>query len=365
MSGGADERILYNYEYARRVRACFIGAGGHAYRNVYPAFRYAPVDLRAVCDLDGDRAAAVAKLFGAESSYTDHRAMLAAEKPEAVFIVTSYTPDGFVQATQLAMDALEAGAHVWMEKPTASTSGEVRALMAKSAQAERFVMTGLKKVFFPTVAKAKEIISSPAFGAPSSIYVRYPQSLPPFEARGDKVKMLGFLDHIYHPAAILHFLMGPIERFSYEWEPTNGASVAAIRFKSGAVGTLHLAAGQSGASPLERLEVIGKGANLVIENGAKLTYYRRAKYKEYGRSGSFLHEDEAAPLIWEPEFSLGNLSNANLFTLGYAQEVRAFCESVLTETAPARGTLEDCLEIMKAFDAYRDNEAGAAIRVNA
>src|SRR4051794_39721503 len=107
--------ITYNFEYERRLKACFIGAGGHSYRNIYPSLRYAPVDLAAVCDVDGGRAAQYARLFGAGRSYTDHREMLAAEKPEVVFIVTSYHPDGRVQATDLAQDVLAAGAHVWME----------------------------------------------------------------------------------------------------------------------------------------------------------------------------------------------------------------------------------------------------------
>jgi predicted dehydrogenase len=356
-----SEHVRYNFEYERRVKTCFIGAGGHAFRNVYPTFRYAPVDLMAVCDLNAERAGAVARLFGAERSYTDHRQMLAAEKPEAVFIVTAYHPDGRVQATDLALEALAAGAHVWMEKPTAASVAEVKQLMAAAAAADRFVMTGLKKVFFPAVAKVKEIISTPAFGAPSSIYVRYPQHIPAFAERGELPKMLGLLDHIYHPAAIIQHLMGPIERLTYEWEPTCGASVAALRFASGAVGCLHLAAGASGSSPLERLEVIGRGANVVVDNGVKLTYYRRARYPEYGRADNWLSDEEHAPLHWEPEFSLGQLYNSNLFTLGYAQEVRHFCDSVLSGQAPTRGGLADVLEIMTLFEAYRTTDAGRTI----
>ena len=56
--------IRYNFEYERRLKACFIGAGGHAYRNVYPTFRYAPVDLVAICDLSLHRANDFARLFG-------------------------------------------------------------------------------------------------------------------------------------------------------------------------------------------------------------------------------------------------------------------------------------------------------------
>jgi predicted dehydrogenase len=145
-----QREIRYNFEFDRRVKACFIGAGGHAYRNVYPALRYAPVELLGVCDLDQARAEKVARLFGAEAAYTDHRDMLDRERPELVFIVTAYNPDGRVQATDLALEALEAGAHVWMEKPTAASLAEIDALREASARTGRMVMTGLKKTFFPT-----------------------------------------------------------------------------------------------------------------------------------------------------------------------------------------------------------------------
>ncbi len=353
--------VRYNHEYQTRVRACFVGAGGHAFRNVYPTFRYAPVELLAVCDLDEGRAKAYARQFGAERAYADHRRMFEAERPEAVFIVTSYDPDGTIQSTRIAIDALAAGAHVWMEKPAAASLAEVAQLSAAAERAGRFVMTGLKKVFFPTVEKVKSIITSEAFGQPTSIYVRYPQSMPPLAERGDALKMLGLLDHIYHPAAILNYLMGPIERLTYEWEPRRGASVASLRFESGAVGVLHLAAGASGASPLERLEVVGEGSNVIVDNGARLTWYRKARTPSYGRSASFLVDDDVAPLHWEPEFSLGQLYNNNLFTLGYAQEVRHFCDCVLAGTPPTRGSLDDVRQIVRLFEHYRSVDAGRTV----
>ena len=361
---GPDDYVRFNHEYDRRIRACFIGAGGHAFRNVYPTFRYAPIELLAVADLDGERARVVGRQFGAERSYTDFREMLRIERPEAVFIVTAYDPDGSIQATTIAMEALAAGAHVWMEKPTAASVADVRGLMERSEATGRFVMTGLKKVFFPSIEKVRAIIDSGELGRPTSVYVRYPQAIPPLGERSDDVKMRGLVDHIYHPAAILQYLMGPIERFSYEWEAVRGASVASLRFVSGAVGVLHFAAGISGASPLERLEVIGEDANVVVDNGAKLTFYRRYKRANYGRTPTYIVEDEAAPLVWEPEFSLGQLYNSNMFTLGYAQEVRAFCDCVLTDTAPDRGSLRAVLEIVKLFEAYRRTDAGVLATIN-
>ena len=356
-----SSEVKYRFEYEDRIRCAFIGAGGHSYRNVYPSLQYAPVDLVAVCDLDRERAAGYASLFGAARSYTDHREMLEKERPTAVFIVTSYTPEGRVQATDLASDCLRAGAHVWTEKPTAASVAEILALQKESAAADRHVMTGLKKVFAPAMEKVKQIIDSPEFGAVGSLSVRYPQHLPEFDRRGDLNAMRGFLDHIYHPAAVVNYLMGPIERFSYERDPVNGSSVTTMRFASGAVGSLHLAAGAAATSPLERVEVTGAGANVVVDNGVSLTYYRAGGRLPYGRSASYVVPEHAAPLHWEPEHSLGQLYNKNLFYLGYVPEILHFCESVLGGAPPRKGTLDDSLAIMRLFEAYQQNPEGTTI----
>jgi len=361
MSHHTQREIRYNFEYERRIKACFIGAGGHAYRNVYPALRYAPVELLGVCDLDIGRAAKFAKLFGAERAYSDHREMFEKEKPDLVFLVTAYHPDGRVQATDLALEALAAGAHVWMEKPTAASLVEIEQLHAASAAAGRMVMTGLKKTFFPTIEKLKDLIGSPQFGPLTSINVRYPQSLPAFSDRADLVKMQSFLDHIYHPGAILHYLGGPIERVSYEREETTGATVTNMRFRSGAIGTLHFTAGQSGASIFERVEIIGQGANAIVENGTSLTYFRKADLPAYGRAASFLQPDENAALLFEPEHSLGQLYNNNLFYLGYVPEILHLTDAILEGKAITKGTLETAGEIMKLFEFYRRTDAGVTI----
>ncbi len=351
-------QIKYQFEYERRLKACFVGAGGHSFRNVYPALRYAPVDLAAVSDIALDRAQAYAKLFGGERAYADHREMFAREKPEIVFVVTAYHMDGRVQATDIAKDALAAGAHVWMEKPTAASLDEVRDLAARAKAADRQVMTGIKKVFFPAIEKLGEIVASPAFGRLSSLYLRYPQALPPTDKRGDLVAMQSFLDHIYHPAAILNFLGGKIARASYEWEPHNGGSVLSFRYASGAIGTAHFAAGSSGASPFERVEAVGEGANAVVDNGTKLTYYRRAALPTYGRAASFIQPDACAPLHWEPENSLGQLYNNNMFFLGYVPEILHLCDAVLDGRKIAKGSLDDVAEIMKLFEFFRRTPAG-------
>jgi predicted dehydrogenase len=333
---------------------------------VYPCLQYAPVELVAVCDRREDRAREFARLFGAAAAYADHQEMLAREKPQVVFIVTGYDADARPTYPPLAMDVMRAGAHAWIEKPPAASTEEIRSMMAVEAETGRFTMVGFKKMFFPTVAKAAEIAARPEFGGIASVALRYPQSLPSVEKRGDARAMLGFLDHLCHPASILQRIAGPVERFSYEREPINGGLAVSLRFRSGSVGCLHLAAGSSGTSPLERLEVIGRGANVVVENGCRLTYYRPGRRGEggYGRSASFIGPDDGAPLRWEPEFSLGQLYNKGLFLLGYAPEILAFCDYALRGEPPAHAGLTDALAITELYEAFVGAGEGEVVYLN-
>ena len=360
-------RVTYAFEYPKRLRAGFVGCGSHSWRNVYPTFQYAPLDLVALADPKQERALAYARQFGvpAEHVYQDHREMLAHQPLDVVFAVTNYDERGHPRYPEIAVDAMDAGAHVWIEKPPAANVEEVQMMLDAERRTGRFVLVGYKKMFFPAIAKAKEIVSrAQEFGTPAQIYVRYPQSLPPqslppLEERQDENRrMVSFLDHFFHPAAIVHRLMGPVTAVSCTREPLNGGSFSTLRFASGAAGVMHLAAGQAGTSPLERIEVIGKGANVVVENGVKLTYYRKGSRGEggYGRAASFIGSDEGAPIVWEPEFSLGQLYNKNLFALGYAPEVIYFTECALAGTRPAYANLDDTLDLMRWYAAYRQPE---------
>jgi hypothetical protein len=141
---------------------------------------------------------------------------------------------------------------------------------------------------------------------------------------------------------------------------STGGSMTLLRFAGGAVGSLHLSAGQPGTMPLERTEILGDGGGaVVIDNNLRVTYYRPGGSPEggYGRAGSFYEttrdDVETAPLFWEPEFSLGQLYNKGLFLLGYAPEIRYFCECALSDTIPTKGNLADARELLQIFEAYR------------
>jgi predicted dehydrogenase len=349
-----------------RIRAGFIGCGSHSFRNVYPTFQFAGVDLIATCDLDAAKSAAYAEQFAAERSYSDYHEMLAKEQLDAVFVVTNYDTDGSPRFMRIAQECMRAGVHVWTEKPPSASVAEVQETIRVSGETGKFTAVGFKKMFFPAIEKAHEITRKPEFGAINTIYARYPQWLPSEAEKPDRASfaMIGFLDHIVHPMSIIHYIAGKVRTLQYR-RSAGGGGFAMLEFASGATGIIHFAHGISGTSPLERMEVIGTGANVFVDNGVKLTYHRPGGRGPggYGSTTNFIGPDEGAPIVWEPEFSLGQLYNKGLFVLGYYGEVKYFADCVRTNTPPAKTGLDDVLEITKVYEAFLRPE-GELVVVN-
>jgi predicted dehydrogenase len=213
---------------------------------------------------------------------------------------------------------------------------------------------------FPAIVKAKEITTYPEFGKPSTIIAKYPQSIPAQDEKADlkgNPQLIGFLDLLCHPMSIINHLMGRINTLYYE-RSTNGGGFASFKFESGAAGALHFSAGQSGTCPLERLEVIGEGANVIVENGIRLIYHRPGQRGPggYGGSPSFIGPDEGAPMVWEPEFSLGQLYNKGVFLLGYYGEIAYFADCVRDNRKPEKAGLEDAIEVTRVYEAFMQPE---------
>src|SRR5215213_8532206 len=94
------------------LKAAIIGAG-HIARQHLACLREIPgVQIAGVADLSRAMAESTADRFGVKGWYTDHRRMLDETRPDVVHITTP-PPSHFA----LSMDALNAAAHVIVEKP--------------------------------------------------------------------------------------------------------------------------------------------------------------------------------------------------------------------------------------------------------
>jgi predicted dehydrogenase len=97
---------------AERLRLGLIGCGSRG-QHVFELFlRNTSVQATALCDVFADRAAEAKKLAAEAQVFTDHRQVLAGTAVDAVLIAT---PDHW--HAPIAIAALEAGKHVYVEKP--------------------------------------------------------------------------------------------------------------------------------------------------------------------------------------------------------------------------------------------------------
>jgi predicted dehydrogenase len=111
------------------IKVAFIGSGGIAGYHLGHLEKIKEAQMVGFCDVDRARAAARAKHYKAKA-YTDHRKMLDATKPDAVYVCTPPFAHG-----QFELDAVARGCHLFVEKPIALTldlAHQIRDAIAKA-----------------------------------------------------------------------------------------------------------------------------------------------------------------------------------------------------------------------------------------
>ncbi len=124
--------------------------------------------LAYACDLDPARAAALSGAYPGSKSSTDHREAIADSSVGAVVVSTLNS-----SLAPIALDAVNAGKHVLLEKPGALGAGQLRELKQAAEQKGVSVRIGYNHRFHPALLKAREIVDSGALGPLMFLRGRY------------------------------------------------------------------------------------------------------------------------------------------------------------------------------------------------
>ena len=119
------------------------------------------VELVAAVDLNEARLNAICEQNHIPHAYTNVSAMLAAEQPDLVSLVTPPA----THAT-LAVECLDAGAWVYSEKPLCASLAEFDAISAAEARTGRYVSTVFQWRFGSAAKHVKRLIETQALGKP-------------------------------------------------------------------------------------------------------------------------------------------------------------------------------------------------------
>jgi predicted dehydrogenase len=358
--------MRYSYEYDRKLQVGYIGAGEHSFRNILPALQYAPIDLVAITDHRTERGLAVARQFGARRFYPNHLALLGKEtKLDAVMIVVGPDEEGRPRYPELAAEALTAGFHVWVDSPPCISAKEISVFTNACIKRHKYMAVGFRRQFMPAYEQAREIITDDAFGQVASYAYRFPLALPDAVRRRNDRGMSSFLP-ITDVLALLASLFGEVQGLSMV-RHSNGSAVISLQHAGDVLGALHLTAGQSLSAPRERLEVVGNRESLVVEDGLRLTYFRRVtpvSAELAGRQDRYQMGDlSSAPLVWSPVYDPDEPATHSVAQSGYLGSIRAFAEQLLAGQPPQRGTLVEVLHVMTVFDRIRHGKEREWIEV--
>jgi predicted dehydrogenase len=116
-------------------------------------------ELVAIADLDENRLGHVGLLYPGAIKTTDHRVVVEHEEIDAVVVAT---PMGTHK--QLGLEVLEAGKHLFLEKPMATSSDDCRALIALAEEKGLHLMVGHTFLYAPAVRKIKSLVDGGELG---------------------------------------------------------------------------------------------------------------------------------------------------------------------------------------------------------
>ena len=141
-------------------RVGVIGPGWYGKCDVFRLIQVAPVEVVSICDVDSRMADQAADLIaGRQASkkrpriFSDYREML---RQKDLDIVTIATPDHWHALTMI--DAVKAGADVWVQKPISVDVAEGRAMLAAARKYGRVVQVGTQRRSTPHLVEARDRI---------------------------------------------------------------------------------------------------------------------------------------------------------------------------------------------------------------
>ena len=141
------------------MRVGIIGCGGVAERHLIPLRRLTGVEIVGVADPNESNAQAIARLLGIRHIYRDAESLLNAQRPDVVHILT---PPQFHR--DLSIPAMEAGCHVFVEKPMALNVEEADEMIAASRHHGVTLGVCHNHLFLPAVIEAQELVARGALG---------------------------------------------------------------------------------------------------------------------------------------------------------------------------------------------------------
>jgi predicted dehydrogenase len=298
-----------------------LGAGNFAVRTLLPALRSAGFRFHTVVSSGSISGPVAGEKFAFERVATDPQAVLEDPEIDAVVVLTRHDSHA-----EFARRALEAGKHVFVEKPLALTEAELDAIAEAAGRSGGTLMVGFNRRFAPLTERARRLLRGRA-GPLSVIATMNAGSTPRDHWTQDPAigggRIVGEACHMIDLARAL--VGSPIVDLdvvvarNHQGSPIDDIAHLGLRFADGSTAVVNYLASGSRAYPKERVECFFDGKTLMVDNWRRL--------RTFGLPSSLLS--------WPSKMDKG-----------HSAEIVAWIRSV-RDGGPAPIPLEELLEVSR------------------
>ncbi len=261
-----------------------IGAGNFTGQVILPALQKTKIRLKTIASGGGVSGTLMGKKFGFGESTTDAEKIISDPEINTVFITTRHDTHA-----RFVLKALEAGKHVFVEKPLCLTLQELEEIAAHcllplaSHPSPLSLMVGFNRRFAPHIVKIKEMLDS--VREPKSFIMTVNAGKIPLDHWTQDPEVGGgrIIGEACHFIDLLRFLSGTriINSNLMKLNSGVGDTVSIqLAFGEGSIGTIHYFANGNKAFPKERLEVFTAQKILQLDNFKTLKGYGWKNFKK-------------------------------------------------------------------------------------
>lgn len=351
--------------YEKKLKAVLVGCGEQATNLIHDAIAYLDgIDVVAVCDLNEARANFAAKRFGLSRSYQDLDQMLREVDADAAFVVMIPR----LQA-KIAKQCVEAGLHVYTEKPLGTELEDIYALGEAAKKMGKKIGVSFNKRYAIAYQDMKRAIDSDGFGAPSAYIAKF---IGGYRSAPTDLLRTGSC----HFFDLGRYLIGEIDEvYARKYEKALGQHNFAITavFENGCVGSMVMGSMGSWACGfgMEGVEVRGDRNMVWADNGRDFTWQKPAKVLNSYADGASNQNtqaiaEEAVPVeISRPNYSnIGKLPQSNFYINGNYQCIKGFVDAVLDDKEPPVGYNDGLMALKIALAIEKSVEEGRTVKLS-
>ena len=241
------------------LKVAFVGAGGRAQSAHYPnVSRLEDARIEAISELDESRMGEVVDKYGIPQAFGDYREMIDAVDPDVVYVIM-----GEEFMAPIAIDCMNAGKNVFIEKPAGASPEESHAIRDAAVANNVVCAVGFQRRFADVTREAMRLVGD-AGGATLAVGEFHKNMLG-----APKPPRTTIWNDVCHAVDLIRYMAGSEVTDATAFQDARGSDwrndfTAMMRFENGATGVLLANRSSGGRTLRSELHGLGVGCYMRI-----------------------------------------------------------------------------------------------------